>query len=52
MIGEEVTATFLDRHGGLQHVAGTVRRNAEGELVVSDTPVPRDASVDVKGRSR
>jgi len=32
--GEHVEATFLDRHGGLHHAAGTVRRNETGELVV------------------
>ena len=58
MLGHEVEARFLDRHGRLQHATGTVRRNEAGELVVeswtdnvrSETPVPRDASVDVKGR--
>jgi hypothetical protein len=56
--GEEVTATFTDRHGGLHRVAGKVIRNASGDLVVEsvadgvrqETPVPRDANVDVMPR--
>jgi hypothetical protein len=51
--GEQVEATFLDQHGQLRHLAGTVRRNEAGELVVEswadgvqkETAVPRDASV-------
>jgi hypothetical protein len=56
MIGQEVTATFLDPHGGLHHVSGTVRRNEAGELVInsangSETAIPRDANVDpTRGR--
>ncbi len=57
--GQTVEATFLDPHGGLHHAAGTVRRNDAGELIVESwadgirrqSPVPRDASVDVKGPS-
>jgi hypothetical protein len=53
--GEPVEATFLDRHGGLHHAAGTVRRNEAGELVAESwadgirhvTAVPRDTSVNV-----
>ena len=57
--GEHVEATFLDRRGHMQHVAGVVRRNEAGELVVveslaggvsKDTAVTRDANVTVKGR--
>jgi hypothetical protein len=56
MIGRRVEATYLDPQGGLHHVAGIVRRNEAGELVVrgddgTETPVPRDASVD-QGRRR
>jgi hypothetical protein len=55
--GEQVEATFLDRQGHMKHAAGPVRRNDAGELVVenwadgvrSETAVPRDANVDVKG---
>ncbi len=51
MIGPEVEATFLDPHGGLHHVSGTVRRNGAGKLAVSsadgtETLVPHDANVD------
>lgn len=56
--GEQVEATWLDRHGGPHRVAGTVNRNAASELVVvseadgmrQETPVPRDANVDVLPR--
>jgi hypothetical protein len=61
MIGQEVTATFVDPPGDLsgtvRRVSGTVTRNAARELVIksgdgSETAAPRhDASVD-KGRSR
>jgi hypothetical protein len=60
MIGQQVTATFVDPPGDLfgtvRRVSGIVTRNASKELVVrsddgSETPVPRDANVD-KGRSR
>lgn len=56
--GEEVAARFLDRHGQLQRAAGKVTRNDAGELVIEswadgerqETPVTREANVDVKGR--
>jgi uncharacterized protein YycO len=56
--GQEVEATFQNRHGHVQHAAGTVRRSDAGELVVeswadgvrTQTPVTRDANVDVIGR--
>jgi hypothetical protein len=59
MTGQEVEATFLDPHGGLHHVAGTVARGATGGLVVrswadrmlKETAVPRDASVSRVRRS-
>lgn len=58
--GEHVEATFVDRHGHVQHAAGIVRRNHAGELVVESwaenvrkqTPVTRDANVDVRARPR
>lgn len=58
--GEQVEATWLDRHGGPHRVAGTVSRNAARELVVvceadgmrQETPVPRDANVDVLPRQQ
>ena len=58
--GEEVTARFLDRHGGLRHAAGTVIRNEAGELAVEswadgvrqETAIRRDADVDVTPRAR
>ena len=57
-IGEQVEATFLDRHGHVQHAAGTVRRNDSGELIVESwaegvrrqTFVTRDANVNVLSR--
>jgi hypothetical protein len=57
--GQEVEATFQDRHGHVQHAAGTVRRSDAGELVVESwagavrthTPVTRDAKVTAKGRT-
>ncbi|AGA31710.1 hypothetical protein [Singulisphaera acidiphila] len=56
--GEDVSASFLDRLGQLQHVAGKVTRNDAGELVVEswmdgvrqEIAVTRNASVNVKGR--
>jgi hypothetical protein len=53
--GERVKAAWLDRQGHVQRVAGTVVRNADGELAIesladgirSQTPVTRDANVDV-----
>ena len=56
--GEEVKAAWLDRQGHLQRVAGKVMRSESGELVVEswvdsvrqETPVGRDANVDVKRR--
>lgn len=56
--GEEVTASFLDRSGRLQNVAGKVTRNETGELVIEswsdgvrqETAVTREASVDLKRR--
>jgi hypothetical protein len=55
MIGQEVEATFLDRHGGLQRVSGIVRRNDARDLVVrsgdgAETAVTRDANVTAKSR--
>jgi len=58
--GEEVKAAWLDRQGHLQRVAGKVMRSESGELVVEswadgvrqETPVSRDADVDVKHRQR
>lgn len=58
MTGREVEATFLDDHGGLHRVSGSVRRNEAGELVVeswadgvrSETTVSRDASVTIRGQ--
>ena len=53
--GEHVEAAFLDRHGHLQHAAGTVRRSDAGELVVveslrgggrKETAVSRNANVE------
>jgi hypothetical protein len=61
MIGERVTATFVDPPGDLfgtvHRVSGIVGRNDAGELVVtsddgSETPVPRDAKVDRIDRGR
>jgi hypothetical protein len=61
MIGERVTATFVDPPGDLfgtvRRVSGIVGRNDAGELVVKsddgrETPVPRDANVDRMNRSR
>ena len=60
MIGERATATFVDPPGDLfgtvRRGTGIVGRNDAGELVVrgddgTETPVPRDASVD-QGRRR
>jgi hypothetical protein len=58
--GEQVEATFLDRLGHLRRAAGTVRRDDAGKLVVESwaegvqkqTPVGREANVDVTGRKR
>jgi hypothetical protein len=58
LVGEHVEAAFLNRHGHLQHAAGTVRRDDSGELVVEswadgvrrETFVTRDANVDVLSR--
>jgi hypothetical protein len=59
MIGQEVTATFVDPPGDLfgvvRTVSGIVRRNRAGKLVIgsddgTETPVPRDANVTVRGR--
>ena len=61
MIGERVTATFVDPPGDLfgtvRRVSGIVGRNDAGELVVksddgTETPVPRDANVDRINRGR
>jgi hypothetical protein len=52
--GDHVEATYPDRHGHRRHAAGTVRCDDAGELVAdgvrSQTPVTRDANVDVIGR--
>jgi hypothetical protein len=53
-----VRARFLDAEGQVQTVAGAVKRDAGGGLVVEhwadgirrETAVPRDASVDRIGR--
>ena len=58
--GEEVKAAWLDGQGHIQRAAGKVMRNESGELVVEswakgvrqETPVSRDANVDVKHRQR
>ena len=58
LTGKEVTASWIDPlAGGVRHVAGTVRRNDAGRLVIEswaegvrrETEVPRDASVDIIG---
>jgi len=51
--GEQVKAAWMDRDGQLHHAAGTVIRNAAGELVVEswagderqETAVPRESMV-------
>jgi hypothetical protein len=58
--GKDVKVAWLDRQGHLQRAAGKVIRNADGELVVEswadsvrqETPVGRDANVDVKAKRR
>jgi hypothetical protein len=56
---KEVAASWIDPHaGGVRRVAGKVRRNDAGRLVIEswaegvrrETEVPRDASVDLTGR--
>jgi hypothetical protein len=56
--GENVKAAWLNQQGHLQRAAGKVIRSESGELVVEsradgvrqETPVGRDANVDVKRR--
>jgi len=58
--GAQVNAAWIDRHGLKQQAAGTVIRDAAGNLVVEgwadkvwqETAVPRDSMVVVKGRRR
>jgi hypothetical protein len=57
--GQPVEATWQDRHGQVQHAAGTVVRTDAGELAIEcwakgvrqQTPITRDANVDVRGRT-
>ena len=56
--GDEVRAAWLDQQGHVQRTAGKVVRTSTGELAVEswadgvrqETPVSRDANVDVKRR--
>jgi hypothetical protein len=58
--GQPVEATWQDRQGHVQRVAGTVVRTDAGELAIESwadgerrqTPVIRDANVDVMQRPR